>query len=138
MIKTNPCKFVLENGQRCGSPYHTAMWHKPRKPIAVNKPLKRSTKPIRFEAEKTREKRKATEAAWFEANPPDKDGFWYCYISRHPLCPKRLDRSTVVLEHDISKARNKSLQFVVSNIHPACAFDNKAKGSLSAKEYMAL
>ena len=130
-IKPKPCSV-------CGSMWHSAMYHNPRKPIAVNKPLKRSTKPIRFEAVKTREKRKATEAEWHAANPPDKDGFWYCYISKHPLCPKRLTIETLVLEHDISKARNKSMQFVVSNIHPACAYDNKAKGSLSAKEYMAL
>lgn len=138
MLKTNPCKFVLDNGQKCGSPYHTAMWHKPRKPIAVRTPLKRATKPLRFEAEKTRAKRKATEAEWHAANPPDQHGFWYCYISKHPLCPKRLTIETLVLEHDLSKARRKDLQFDITNIHPACGYDNKAKGSLSAKEYMAL
>ena len=130
-IKPKPCK-------ECGSMWHSAMYHKPRKPIAVNKPLKRSTKPIRFEAVKTREKRKATEAAWFAANPPDRNGFWGCYISKHPLCPKRLTRETLVLEHNLSKARRKDLQFDISNIYPACRHDNKAKGSLSAKEYMEL
>lgn len=130
-IKPKPCK-------ECGSMWHSAMYHKPRKPIAVNKPLKRSTKPIRFEAVKTREKRKATEAAWFAANPPDRNGFWWCYISKHPLCPKRLTRETLVLEHNLSKARRKDLQFDISNIYPACRHDNKAKGSLSAKEYMEL
>ena len=130
-IKPKPCK-------ECGSPWHTAMFHKPRKPIAVNRPLKRSTKPIRFEAVKTRDKRKATEAAWHAANPPDKDGYWYCYISKHPACPKRLTIETLVLEHNHSKARRKDLQFDITNIYPACAFDNKAKGSLTAREYMAL
>lgn len=112
------------------------MYHKPRKAIAVNKPLKRVTKPIRFESEKTRTKRKQTEQDWHKANPPDKNGYWYCYISKHPQCPKRLTIETLVLEHDQSKARRKDLQFDITNIHPACAFDNKAKGSLSAKEYM--
>ena len=93
---------------------------------------------MRREAIKTREKRLATTAAWYVANPPDKDGHWYCYISKHPLCPKVLTAETVVLEHDLSKARRKDLQFDIANIFPACSFDNKAKGSLSAKEYMAL
>lgn len=118
--------------------YHSAMYHKPRKAIEVRTPIKRSTKPIRFEAVKTRDKRKATEAEWFAANPPDANGNWHCYISKHPQCPKLLTKETLVLEHDQSKARRKDLQFVISNIHPACAFDNKAKLSLSAKEYMAL
>lgn len=130
-IKPKPCS-------ECGSIWHSAMYHKPRKPIAVRKPLARSKKPIRYESQKNRTKRLATREAWFEANPPDKDGFWYCYISKHPLCPKRLTKETVQLEHNLSKVRRKDLRFDITNIFPACKYDNKAKGSLSAKEYMAL
>lgn len=122
-------------GKRAYSDY--CVQHKPRKPIAVRTPLPRPTKHIRPEATKTRDKRLAATAAWFEQNPPDRNGNWRCYISKHPQCPKVLNRRTLVLEHDLSKARRKDLQFDVTNIHPACAFDNKAKGSLSAKEYMA-
>lgn len=129
-IKPKPCKV-------CGSMWHSAMYHNPRKPIAVNKPLKRSQKPIRYESQKNRTKRLATREAWFEANPPDKDGYWYCYISKHPLCPKKLTIDTVQLEHNYSKVRRKDLRFDITNIFPACEHDNKAKGSLSAKEYMA-
>ena len=138
MIKSKPCKFIMPNGERCGSTWHTAMYHKPRKPIAVRTPLPRPTKRIRPEAVKTKAKRLATTAAWFEANPPDRNGHWHCYISKHPLCPKILTRETIVLEHNISKVRDKSLQHDIKNIFPACTFDNAAKGSLSAKEYMAL
>lgn len=114
------------------------MWHsawkcpyKERKLVvwAPRKPLKR-------EADKTRARRLLTTKQWHQENPPDKDGYWYCYIPKHPLCPKRLTSETLVLEHDQSKARRKDLQFIVTNIHPACSFDNKAKGSLSAEEYM--
>lgn len=122
-------------GKRAYSDY--CVRHKPRKPIAVNKPLPRPTKRIRSEAVKTREKRLETTAKWFEHNPPDRNGNWHCYISKHPQCPRILTVDTIVLEHDLSKARRKDLQFDITNIHPACAFDNKAKGSLSAKEYMA-
>lgn len=122
-------------GKRCYGDY--CMQHKPRKPLKTYTPLPRQTKPLRKEAVKTREKRKATEADWFAANPPDQHGYWYCYISKHPQCPKRLTRETIVLEHNHSKARRKDLQFDITNIFPACAFDNKAKGSLSASEYMA-
>ena len=128
-IKRKPCK-------ECGSMWHTAMYHKPRKPIAVRKPLPRATKPIRREAVKTREKRLATTAAWLEANPPDKNGHWRCYISKHPQCPKVLTRQTIVLEHNLSKVRRKDLRYDIKNIFPACSYDNAAKGSLSAEEYM--
>lgn len=138
MIKSNPCKFTMPDGNRCGSIYHTAMFHKPRKPIAQRTPLPRPTKRIRPEAVKTKAKRLATTAAWYEANPPDKNGNWHCYISKHPLCPKLLTRETIVLEHNISKVRDKTLRYDITNIYPACTFDNAAKGSLSAKEYMAL
>lgn len=130
-IKPKPCS-------ECGSLFHTKGYHKPRKPMATRTPMKPASRPMRKEAVKTRDKRLATTAAWHVANPPDADGTWRCYISKHPQCPKILTAETLVLEHDQSKARRKDLQFDIKNIFPACALDNKAKGSLSAKEYMAL
>lgn len=91
---------------------------------------------MRRESIKHRQKREATTKAWYEANPPDKDGLWWCYIPKHPLCPTALTRETVVLEHDLSKARRPDLAHDISNIHPACSYDNQAKGSLSAEEYL--
>ena len=122
----------------CGSKWHSKGYHNPRKPLVAKTPLKPATKPMRKEAVKTRQKRKATESEWFAANPPDEHGHWRCYISKHPQCPVLLTRETINLEHDLSKARRKDLQFDISNIFPSCSYDNKAKGSLSAKEYMAL
>lgn len=107
----------------CGSMWHSKMFHKPRKPI-------------RSEAAKTKAKRLELSRQWHDENPPDKYGNWYCYISKHPLCPKILTEATLVLEHNLSKTRRPDLIFEVTNIFPACEYDNKAKGSLSAQEYM--
>lgn len=43
MIKSNPCK-------ECGSVWHTAMYHKPRKPIKVNKPIEAYRTPLKKKA----------------------------------------------------------------------------------------
>lgn len=116
MLKSKPCK-------NCGSIWHTAWAHK-------------QTKPMRHESKKAQDKRLATREKWFEENPPDANGNWKCYIPKHPLCPRLLDHKTIRLEHDLSKARRPDLIYETSNIHPACDYDNKAKGSLSAAEYM--
>lgn len=100
------------------------------------KGFKARPKPIRREAVKTRQKRLQTTEEWFAANPPDKDGYWHCYISKHPLCPKILTKDTIRLEHDLSKTRRPDLKHDITNIYPACDYDNEAKGSLSAEEYM--
>lgn len=100
------------------------------------KGFKPRAKPMRHESVKSRQKRLETTTEWDRLNPPDQHGQWYCYISKHPLCPNVLTIETLVREHDISKARDKSRQHDVTNIFPACTFDNAAKGSLSAEEYM--
>lgn len=92
---------------------------------------------MRREAVKTRQKRLATTAEWDAANPPDAYGYWYCYISKHPFCPKRLTIETLVREHDKSKARSPKDKYNIKGIYPACTWDNEAKGSRSAAEYMA-
>lgn len=92
---------------------------------------------MRKEAVKTRQKRLATTAKWDAANPPDANGHWYCYISKHPLCPRVLTIETLVREHDLSKARSPGTKYDIRVIYPACSFDNKDKGSMSAEEYMA-
>lgn len=88
---------------------------------------------MRHESLKTRQKRMEATEEWYRLNPGPT---WECYISKHPLCPKILTRDTINLEHDLSKARRKDLQFDVGNIYPACTWDNQAKGSLSAEEYI--
>lgn len=107
-------------------------------PQKARAPLKRASKPMKRESRKHRKERQETNARWFEANPPPIDGmYWICYISKHPLCPYYLTRETVVPEHDKSKARYPGERHNIDQIFPACTFDNEAKGSLSAEEYLA-
>lgn len=40
-MKQQVCKFKLEDGSTCSSPYHTAMYHKPKKPVK-RKPIARA------------------------------------------------------------------------------------------------
>lgn len=37
MIKSKPCKFILDTDVPCGSTWHTAYYHKPKKPIITRK-----------------------------------------------------------------------------------------------------
>lgn len=131
MIKSKPCKI-------CGSIFHTAMYHKAKKPIVAKTSIKRSTKPIRKESVKAHDRRVEATEAWFAANLPDENGQWRCYISKHPNCPVYLTEETINLEHDISKTRGPAFKYDITNLFPACSFDNAAKGSLTAEEYMAL
>jgi len=117
-MKVNPCK-------QCGSIWHTKMYHNKKKRIS-------------FKSKKYAEREAETREAWFVANPPDEHGYWYCYIPKHPNCPHKLTAQTIRLEHDLSKVRRPDLRWDITNIYPACDYDNKAKGSLSAEEYMSL
>lgn len=118
MLKKNPCKL-------CGSELHAAWTCRLR-----------SKNPIRQQSNKAVSLHQRTRKEWFRANPPDENGNWYCYISKHPLCPKVLTKETITLEHNLSKVRRPDLRYDINNIFPACTFDNKAKGSLSAEEYL--
>lgn len=70
-----------------------------------------------------------TRATWIRKNPPDKNGFWYCYLQIHPWCPKKLTIDTLTLDHVISRSRNPRLRFKQSNLKPACLACNEMKGS---------
>lgn len=77
------------------------------------------------------EKRLKLRDEWFELNPPDKEGYWYCYLRISPNCPYRLDKKTVQQEHVLSKTRRPDLKYDVTNLRPACDPCNKLKGSLN-------
>lgn len=117
--KNQKCSF-------CGRPGHNSLncWNKPTAAI------KRANKPIPFRSKKAEKLQKDFAAAWFRANPPDKDGFWYCYLNISDMCPKRMLYGHVTLEHVYPKASGKypELKYCLVNIKPACAFCNKLKG----------
>lgn len=108
--------------ENCGIT-HTAI-------MCFNKPRR----PIKKESEKYHSRRTATTRKWFDENPPDAKGVWICYLQISPLCPIKLTRSTIRLEHVNSKARHPDQRFDVDNLKPACDYCNKLKGSLSEAE----
>ena len=70
-----------------------------------------------------------TRATWIRKNPPDANGFWYCYLQIHEWCPKRLTIETLTLDHVVSRSNDPKLRFTLENIKPACKYCNNKKGS---------
>lgn len=115
-MKPSNCKY-------CGSDKHTSL-------MCFNKPRRRM-KPI---SEKTALREQQTKRHWFELNPPNEKGVWFCYLRIHPFCPYKLTRSTIRLEHVKSRARHPELKFDVTNLKPACDWCNRLKGSRDIDE----
>ena len=84
-------------------------------------------KPIRKESKKTHDARVNTTTEWYASNPPDAYGDWMCYLQISPMCPRRINRSQITLEHVYPKNKYKKLRYTILNIKPACAFCNKLK-----------
>lgn len=125
-IPAKPCKWCKEK-----QPKHYAFQCKlnPRNQVRLQpstRPLKR-VKTIRPESYKSKQKREATSVLWFELNPPDSKGYWYCYLRISPNCLYKLDRRDVTLEHVRPKARAPELKYEVTNLKAACANCNGLK-----------
>lgn len=75
-----------------------------------------------------------TRATWIRKNPPDADGYWYCYLRIHPFCPYRLTIETLTLDHVISRTRDPSKRYSADNLKPACNYCNNMKGSRSLEQ----
>lgn len=113
----------------CGSLLHykTFCRQAPKKPIITRQPIPQESK-------KTNAKRVKTANQWFRENPPDETNHWECYLQISVLCPKRLSRGLLTLEHVRPKVKNPELRFVVSNIKPSCSFCNRLKGSRTLEQ----
>lgn len=114
----------------CGSIWHTAFLCK-YKPNATFKTTKYRMRP---ESPKSRRRRLKMAQEWFRGNPPDANGNWECYLQISTLCPKKLNRTTITLEHVHAKVRRPDLKYVSANLKPSCSFCNKMKGSRSVQE----
>lgn len=115
-MKLNKCKY-------CGSELHYSL-------MCFNKPRTR-VKPI---SDKNKLKEQQVKREWFELNPPNEKGLWFCYLGIAYNCPNWLTRSTITLEHVKSKVRYPELKFDVTNLKPACTHCNKIKGSKDVDE----
>lgn len=98
-------------------------------PIERKTALTQSRKPMKQMSAKYDKLWRATRKEWYETNLPDVHGYWQCYLQISPECSITVDRSTINLEHVLSKVRHPELRFVVSNLRPACHPCNKLKGS---------
>lgn len=70
-----------------------------------------------------------TRATWFRKNPPDADGYWYCYLGISEWCPGKLTIEMVTLDHVVPRSRAPELRFSQDNIKPCCSYCNNQKGS---------
>lgn len=79
-----------------------------------------------------------TRATWIRRNPPDEQGYWYCYLRIHPWCTPKLtvDQEKVgygvgmlTLDHVIARTKDHSKKFALDNLKPACGYCNDMKGS---------
>lgn len=86
-------------------------------------------KVIAPESNMARTQRIRTANRWFKENPPDENGYWYCYLQISVSCPYKLTRRLVQLEHVYPKVKRPDLKYNTRNIKPACPFCNKLKGS---------
>lgn len=77
---------------------------------------------------------------WKAANPPDHAGYWYCRMGGGSLTDGRQDAMgglSLNLCHDISRVRDKTQRYRLSNIFAGCSRHNRQQGSQSFKEYLA-
>jgi len=68
-MKQQTCKFISEDGTKCLSPFHTAMYHKPRTPLkrTAIKPKNHIAKPSKLIAKPRKKKSpraSAKDSAW--------------------------------------------------------------------------
>lgn len=104
--------------------------HKPRKPIARTA-IKR--KPSKYYNQDKEFKR-----LYLESHPPDKYGYYDCYLQTTEQCPKRLLPEQVTIEHIIAKGsvKGRNLRWNEDNMDIACFWCNSDKGSQSLENYL--
>lgn len=79
------------------------------------------------ESTKTKAKRIAVSSEWFRLNPPEHDGYWYCYLGISPYCLRRMTNPEVCLEHVYPKNKYPALRYEVLNLKASCSFCNELK-----------
>lgn len=111
-MKPKPCKT-------CGSPFHAAWYHKPRKQLTVKNRMNKIGKV-----------QKQTAAAvnkWKRTQKPTHEGYYECY-----MCGKWI--GYLMTEHVKSKVRHPELRTAPRNFKPTCAPCNEKKGSKDLQE----
>lgn len=128
-------RFPKKKCKHCGSMGHFAYTCRtnPKKALKRSQ-IKRSNKPIN-KVGKTTNQWFITRATWIRKNPAPIEGrYWKCYLRIHPWCPVRIDIEHLTLDHVVSRSRNPSLRFNLSNLKPACMACNTLKGSRNIEQ----
>lgn len=128
VIKPKPCKW-------CEGTNHQSFQcrlrpRKPSKPKAARKPLKRTA--IKVKVDTLWE---ATKKLWFELNPPDHAGYYYCQLKPCFFPGVPMTKSECRLDHIKPKGKFPLLKYVLSNLRPTHDYCNGVKGSLSDEQY---
>ena len=71
-----------------------------------------------------------TRQTWIRKNPPPIGGkYWPCYLKIHPNCRQRVDEKSLTLDHVVSRSRDPSRRYDLTNLRPCCWQCNTMKGS---------
>lgn len=74
---------------------------------------------------------------WIATHPPlntkTYPGYWRCYLQISPDCLRKLDESTLTLDHVQARSRRPDLRYDPKNLKPCCSPCNMLKGSRSLK-----
>lgn len=65
-----------------------------------------------------------TRRAWVKANPPNHEGYYVCGI-----CGRWVKEDEFELDHKVSRTRDPSRRFDLTNLQPTHSSCNRAKGS---------
>lgn len=118
MPKPPKCDYCKKEGH-----YQTFCRQKPKQPIHRNKIGR-----IRPRS-KTVQREREFKNQWLQSNPPDKWGYYTCYLQITPLCPKRISLEQTTLEHIVPAGRGEKYKYDLNNVKPACLPCNSLKGS---------
>lgn len=118
-----PCRFCTRTGH---FPYQCLINPK----VALKRKVGLKRTPMKKIGKQTKQWF-ITRATWIRKNPADENGYWYCYLRIHPWCPVQLDIDHLTLDHVVSRSRDPSKRFSLSNLKPACLYCNTEKGSQS-------
>lgn len=72
----------------------------------------------------------ACRAAWFDLNPPNHQGYYQC-----ALCPDMVRKDETTLDHVVTRSQRPDLKYELSNLQPAHALCNQARGSMSMEAW---
>lgn len=132
-----PCKFC-----RDPKPNHFPYECRVNPKVALKRKVGLKRTPIKKIGKQTKQWF-VTRATWIRKNPPDENGYWYCYLRIHPWCPHALTANRdlvnrnlglLTLDHIVARTRDHSKKFSLENLKPACGYCNDMKGSRSLEE----